>query len=311
SDGSMRTLFGRMATEVNLVNGGVANAKRRALGLELDAGSALDLAKDVALGKRRPAGTIFENEHSEEMVFIDDNGDAHRVFVTSFFSDAPPGGNQTRPFVILDAVSGEVLRQWDGLAHANATGPGGNQKTGQYEYGTDFGYLNVTQSGSTCTMSNSNVKSVNLNHGTSNSTTAYSFTCSRNTFKSINGAYSPINDAQYFGGVIYDMYNDYIGVPPLSFQLTMRVHYSNNYENAFWNGSSMTFGDGASYFYPLVSLDVSSHEVSHGFTEQNSNLVYSGQSGGMNEAFSDMAGEAADFYMHGSNDWAVGADIFK
>src|SRR5690606_25167276 len=159
--------------------------------------------------------------------------------------------------------------------------------------------------------SNSNVKSVNLNHGTSNSTTAYSFTCSRNTFKSINGAYSPINDAQYFGGVIYDMYNDYIGVPPLSFQLTMRVHYSNNYENAFWNGSSMTFGDGASYFYPLVSLDVSSHEVSHGFTEQNSNLVYSGQSGGMNEAFSDMAGEAADFYMHGSNDWAVGADIFK
>ncbi len=58
----------------------------------------------------------------------------------------------------------------------------------------------------------------------------------------------------------------------------------------------MTFGDGASYFYPLVSLDVSAHEVSHGFIEQNSNLIYSGQSGGINEAFSDMAGEAAEFY---------------
>ncbi|MBO0200937.1 M4 family metallopeptidase, partial [Vibrio alginolyticus] len=56
---------------------------------------------------------------------------------------------------------------------------------------------------------------------------------------------------------------------------------------------------------------VSAHEVSHGFTEQNSNLIYSGQSGGINEAFSDMAGEAAEFYSRGSNDWKVGFDIRK
>jgi pseudolysin/vibriolysin len=73
----------------------------------------------------------------------------------------------------------------------------------------------------------------------------------------------------------------------------------------------MSFGDGATTFHPLVSLDVSAHEVSHGVTEQNSGLVYSGQSGGMNEAFSDMAGEAAENFMHGSNDWMVGAEIFK
>ena len=51
--------------------------------------------------------------------------------------------------------------------------------------------------------------------------------------------------------------------------------------------------------------------MSHGFTEQNSGLVYSNMSGGMNEAFSDIAGEAAEFYMKGSVDWVVGADIFK
>jgi hypothetical protein len=73
----------------------------------------------------------------------------------------------------------------------------------------------------------------------------------------------------------------------------------------------MTFGDGFTTFYPLVSLDVSAHEVSHGFTEQNSGLIYSGQSGGINEAFSDIAGEAAEFYMRGSNDFMVGFDIFK
>ncbi|MFT4926144.1 MAG: vibriolysin [Phenylobacterium sp.] len=73
----------------------------------------------------------------------------------------------------------------------------------------------------------------------------------------------------------------------------------------------MSFGDGATTFHPLVSLDVSAHEVSHGYTQQNSNLEYSGMSGGMNEAFSDMAGEAAEFYMNGSNDWKVGAQIYK
>ena len=159
-------------------------------------------------------------------------------------------------------------------------------------------------------MNNANVRTINLNGGTSGST-AYSFTCPENTFKEINGAYSPLNDAHYFGNVIFNMYNDWVGTAPLTFQLKMRVHYGNNYENAFWDGSAMTFGDGQNTFYPLVSLDVSAHEVSHGFTEQNSGLVYSGKSGGLNEAFSDMAGEAAEFYMKGSNDWLVGQEIFK
>src|SRR5690606_17013791 len=174
----------------------------------------------------------------------------------------------------------------------------------------------VAQSGSTCTMTNSNVTTVNLNHATNNnSNTAFSYTCPRNTVKTINGAYSPLNDAHFFGGVIYNMYQDYLNTAPLSFALKMKVHYRSNYENAFWNGSAMTFGDGASPFYPLVSLDGSAHEVSHSFTEQNTNLTYSGQSGCMNEAFSDMAAEAAEYYFKssagGTNDWADGKDIFK
>ncbi|HPF73707.1 MAG: pre-peptidase C-terminal domain-containing protein [Lysobacteraceae bacterium] len=315
ADGTIRSLFGRMATEVNVVNGNGINAKRRGTDIGLDTSSALELAKDVALGKKRPSDTVFQNESSEEMIYVDGNGDAHRVFVSSFFADSMSGA-PTRPFVIVDAVSGAVLKQWDGLAHANGTGPGGNQKTGQYEYGTDYGYLNVSQSGTTCTMTNTNVTTVNLNNASTNtSNTAFSYTCPRNTVKTINGAYSPLNDAHFFGGVIYNMYQDYLGTAPLTFALKMKVHYKSSYENAFWDGSAMTFGDGASTFYPLVSLDVSSHEVSHGFTEQNSNLTYSGQSGGMNEAFSDMAGEAAEYYFKssagGTNDWKVGADIFK
>jgi len=301
-NGNVRTLFGR---------------KVEGLASELPATKAkLDKAQAMAIGKRaglgvRAASLVTRSEKSEQMIFIDDNGRAHLAYVVSYFADAAKGGSPTRPFVIVDANSGAVLKQWDNLQHALiGTGPGGNQKTAQYEYGTDFGFNDVAQSGTTCTMNNANVKSVNLNHGTSGST-AFSYTCPRNTFKAINGAYSPINDAHFFGNVIYNMYNAYMGAPPLTFQLSMRVHYSTSYENAFWDGSSMTFGDGATTFYPLVSLDVASHEVSHGYTEQQSNLTYSGQSGGINEAYSDIAGEAAEYFMHGSNDFLVGAQIFK
>lgn len=253
---------------------------------------------------------FFENEKSELVIFVDDDNIARLAYAVSFFMETTTG-NPSRPFFIVDAHDKTIVREWEGLTGADVgTGPGGNQKMGSYEYGTDYGYLDVGVSGSTCTMENSNVKTVNLNHGTSGST-AYSFSCYRNTTKAINGAYSPLNDAHYYGNVVYDMFQAWVGAPPLTFQLQMRVHYSSNYENAFWNGSSMTFGDGGSTFHPLVSLDVSAHEVSHGFTEQNSNLTYSGMSGGINESFSDMAGEAAENYMRGSNDFAVGADIFK
>ncbi|RFP59852.1 pre-peptidase C-terminal domain-containing protein [Cognatiluteimonas weifangensis] len=303
-DGAVRSLFGHkvegLARELPAVAARVAKA------------NALTLARHAAFGNRVAAMKI-SREKAQQMIFVDDNNRAHLAWVVEMFADSAKGGAPTRPFVIVDARSGKVLKHWDGLTTADiGTGPGGNQKTGQYEWGSGgiYGYLDVAQSGSTCTMNNANVKSVNLNGGTSG-TTAFSYTCPRNTYKTINGGYSPINDAHFFGGVITKMYPAYTGYNALSFQLVMRVHYSSNYENAFWDGSTMSFGDGASTFYPLVSADVAGHEVSHGFTEQHSNLTYSGQSGGMNEAFSDMGGEATEYYWKGSNDFLVGSEIFK
>nr|CCO25563.1 Neutral protease [uncultured bacterium] len=266
----------------------------------LSSAAALQRAKSLA-GVTSKA----ENENTQLVIMMGADNRAKLVYVVSFVNH---GSNKpSRPTFHMDANTGEVLKQYDGITHVDATGPGGNTKTGQYEYGTDYGFLKVD---STCTMTSTNVAAVNLNGGTSG-TTPYKFTCSRNTFKAINGAYSPINDAYYFGGVVFDMYQGWLGLRPISQKLLMRVHYSSNYENAFWDGSAMTFGDGASTFYPLVSLDVTAHEVSHGFTEQNSGLVYSGMSGGMNEAFSDMAGEAAEYFSRGTNDFLVGAEIFK
>jgi len=305
--GAVRNLFG------NAVGGLAADLDASANRRMIAKSTATSFAKQKALGNRLSSMKI-ENESTRQMIFVGDDNKARMAYVVSFFADRPGGGAPTRPMMIIDAQSGRVLKQWEGLTHAAVgTGPGGNAKTGQYEWGSGgkYGYLDVTQSGTTCTMNNTDVKSVNLNGSTGTSTTAFSYTCPRNTTKAINGAYAPINDAHYFGGVIQNMYRSYVGRPALTFQLIMRVHYGSSYENAFWNGTNMSFGDGASTFYPLVSVDVAGHEVSHGFTEQNSNLTYSGQSGGMNEAFSDMGGEATEYFWKGTNDFLVGPDIFK
>nr|WP_314862402.1 M4 family metallopeptidase [uncultured Undibacterium sp.] len=267
---------------------------------------ALGLLKNA----KRPANT--SNEQSKLFVKLGANNVAKLVYLTSYVTIAANGA-PSRPHAIIDANTGAVLEQWEGLTHLDAGGPGGNLRIGRYTYGaagsgSTYGPLNVS---STCQMTSPNVDTFNMNGATSGSGTLYKFTCPTNTFKEINGAYSPLNDGHFFGNVVFNMYQDWLGLRPIAGKLQMRIHYGTNYENAFWDGTAMSYGDGGSTFHPLVSLGVTSHEVSHGFTEQNSGLVYSGMSGGMNEAFSDMAGEAAAWYMRGRGTFKVGDDIKK
>lgn len=267
------------------------------------------------------SGAKFKNASSELVVFLFSDKEYLAYKVSYFVTD---NDQPSRPFAMVDASTGAILQSYNALTTKGkpsgggtptttpflATGPGGNSKTGQYYYGTDFASLSVGESGGTCYMENTNVRAIDMNNRTRGGS-VHSFTCPENTFKAVNGAFSPVNDALAFGNAIFDMYNNWYNTTPLTFKLEMRVHYGRSYENAFWDGTGMSFGDGATTFYPLVSLDVSAHEVSHGVTEQNSALQYSGESGGMNEAFSDMAGETAENFMLGQNDWMVGEQIFK
>ncbi len=104
------------------------------------------------------------------------------------------------------------------------------------------------------------------------------------------------------------IFNDGKGVPS-------RVHYGVNYVNAFWDGKKMTYGDGDGVTAgPLVSLDVAGHEMSHGVTTATANLTYSGESGGLNEATSDIFGTAVEFYSNNANDqgdYYIGEEIMK
>jgi len=275
----------------------------------LDPGGALRQMQDLHKEKDPGAAWNFTNEKAGTYVYFHKKSQKARLcYVVSFFADNEKG-NPSHPIFFINAQNGKVIHSFNMLRY-QGVGPGGNLKTGYYYYGTDYDPFCVTENGSTCIMDCPDVRTVDLNHATSGDTT-FSFTCYENTYKEINGAYCPLNDAQYFGQVVYDVYNDWYGVPVLPFQLTLKVHYGTNHENAYWTGDSMLFGDGYTTFYPLVCLDVVAHEVSHGFTDFNSDLIYSSQSGGINESFSDMAGEAAKYYMRGTNDFMTGYDIFK
>lgn len=241
---------------------------------------------------------------SDKWIYRDQKNKARVVYRVSWFDESK---EPTRPFMIIDANTAEVLAKWEGLTTKDATGPGGNVKTGKYYYGKDLGFLEVDNN---CAMTTSVVDTINMN-GQKAGGQIHQFPCSENTVKEINGAYSPLNDGHYFARKLFQMYSDWYGKSPLTFKLRMRIHYSTNYQNAFWNGQEMTFGDGGKDLYPLVNMDVTGHEVSHGFTEQNSDLAYEGQSGGINEAFSDMAGEALEFYVKGKADLICGDDISK
>lgn len=280
---------------------------------------ALQRAKDSVRRKRGlVASTIqFSNESSKLVIFVRpaDNQARLSYEVTFLAVLDPQTGEATRPVFLMDAKTGETLYHYENLQSADGKGPGGNKKTGKYFYGLPgpFSPFEVEVSGETCRMNTSNVTTEDLNHGTAGTGSAFSFPCSDNTVREINGAYSPLNDAHHFGAVVFQMYKEWYETAPLTHKLLLQVHYGNEHENAYWNGTAMQFGDGKNIFYPLVSLDVVSHEVSHGYTEQNSQLIYAGQSGGINEAFSDMAGEAADSFGNGGQtpDFETGSAIFK
>lgn len=131
-----------------------------------------------------------------------------------------------------------------------------------------------------------------------------------------NGGYSVSNDAMYFGELVKKMYRSQYGVEVLqmghqAMPMIFRVHYSQYFANAFWDGQQMTFGDGDGLLHPLVALSITAHEISHGFTQQHSGLVYHGQAGGINEAFSDMAAQAAEYFVYGKPSWYIGSDVLK
>ncbi|MEU9663674.1 M4 family metallopeptidase [Streptomyces chartreusis] len=218
-------------------------------------------------------------------------------------------GTPNELHVVTDAATGAKLYEYQAIE----TGTGNTMYSGTVTLGT-------TQSGSTYNLTDGargNHKTYNLNRGTSGTGTLFSGP--DDVWG--NGAASNLEtagaDAHYGAALTWDYYKNVHGRSGIrgdGVGAYSRVHYGNNYVNAFWSDSCfcMTYGDGSGNANPLTSIDVAGHEMTHGVTSNTAGLVYSGESGGLNEATSDIFGSTVEFYANNSNDvgdYLIGEEI--
>jgi Zn-dependent metalloprotease len=125
-----------------------------------------------------------------------------------------------------------------------------------------------------------------------------------------------VDEAYDGSGDTYKLYADIFGRDSLDgngMTLKSTVHHRRDYDNAFWNGSQMAYGDG-DIFEPLTrSLSVIGHELSHGVVQFSGGLIYRDQSGALNEHIADVFGCLTDQYKKGQEaseaEWLVGAEL--
>ena len=134
-----------------------------------------------------------------------------------------------------------------------------------------------------------------------------------------------VNEAYDGSGVTFDLYKDVynrLSIDGNGMALKSSVHYQQGYDNAFWDGSQMVYGDGDENLPPdqrlfnrfTIAVDVISHELTHGVTQFTAKLAYSYQSGALNESMSDVFGSLVKQYQlqqtAGQADWIIGAGLF-
>jgi zinc metalloprotease ZmpA len=224
-------------------------------------------------------------------------------------------GTPTELHVLVDAQRGNVLESWDDVHTAAAAGTGRSLYSGSVGLTTDL-------VGSTYNLrdpSRGNNYTINMANRTSGGTI---FTDTDNVWGTgaTSSTQSAAVDAQYGTAVTWDYYKNVHGRTGIANNGTgayNRVHYSTRYNNAFWSDSCfcMTYGDGdGTTFTPLVSLDVAGHEMTHGVTSRTAGLVYSGESGGLNEGTSDIFGTMVEYYANNANDpgdYLIGEEIYR
>ncbi|RAZ81114.1 peptidase M4 family protein [Planococcus halotolerans] len=238
-----------------------------------------------------------------ELVVYPFDGENHLAYKVNvnFLGEKP--GNW---FVFVNANSGEVIDQYNAIMHADdihqsvGTGVLGDQrkihttKENQSGQGTVFSLSDESHEGL------EGIYTFDANDG--EIMTHHSASWKDEYLR-------PGVDAHYNSEQVYEYFHDEHDRNSLDdngMAIISYVHYGDNYNNAFWNGRQMTYGDGDGLFMVPLSagLDVAAHEMTHGVISNSANLQYRFQSGALNESFADIFGTLVD-----ADDWEVGEDI--
>ncbi|MGW7517603.1 M4 family metallopeptidase [Streptomyces sp. NPDC054796] len=208
-------------------------------------------------------------------------------------------GAPNRMHVITDASSGKKLFEFQGIQE----GTGESQYSGSVELGTEG-------SGSSYTLTDT-ARGGNTTTDLANGESGDGELLTDDDDKWGDGTAADKQtagvDAHYGAGVTWDYFKDVHGREGIAGDgkgAASRVHYGDNYVNAFWDDSCfcMTYGDGEGNKSPLTSVDVAAHEMSHGVTSTTAGLVYAGESGGLNEATSDIFAAGVEFKVNNKTD---------
>ncbi|MGW3497682.1 M4 family metallopeptidase [Streptomyces sp. NPDC001020] len=270
------------------------------------------------------AGTSLRNVTAKPQLVVDAlHGDPRLAWRTNAVGQDSLGNPVART-VLTDARTGSQIDAWDSIE--TATGDGQSLYSGTVP-------LETTQSGSTYQLKDptrGNTYTGDAQNKTDlcilgicfSRAPATLFTDSDNQWGSgtTSDRSSAAVDAQYGTNETWDYYKNVHGRNGIAGDgkgSYNRVHYGSNYNNAFWDDSCfcMTYGDGdGTTFGPLVALDVAGHEMSHGVTSKTAALTYSGESGGLNEATSDILGTLVEWYANNPSDlgdYLIGEKIVR
>ena len=282
--GTVSTTFNNNRRTVSVKSTTATFGKSSAETKALRTAKALDATSPAAESARK---VIWAGEGTPKL--------AWETVVTGFQDDGTP----SKLHVINDASTGAELSRFEGIE----TGTGNSQYSGTVTIGT-------TLSGSTYQLNDTTRgthKTYSLNNGTSGTGTL--MTDADDTWGTGSGSNTQTAgvDAHFGAQTTWDFYKNTFGRSGIKndgVAAYSRVHYSTAYVNAFWDDDCfcMTYGDGTSSTHALTSLDVAGHEMSHGVTSNTAGLDYTGESGGLNEATSDIFGTGVEFYAANSTD---------
>ncbi|AQQ51688.1 M4 family metallopeptidase [Planococcus lenghuensis] len=251
-----------------------------------------------------------------ELVIYAENGSGRYAYALEVEFLYPEPGNYQ---YFIDAQTGEVIETYNQL---HAAKPGSNEGlTGTSTIGTGRGVLGDTKTFNTLTnsdgsyLADSKRGSGILTYDARNRTRVpgYLWLDADNVF---NASYDAAAvDAHAYAAQTYDYYKNVFARDSYDgngAQLVSTVHYGRSYNNAFWSGSQMVYGDGDGYnFVPLSgALDVIAHELTHAVTDTSADLVYQNESGAINESMSDIFGTLVEHHFNNDPDWLIGEDIY-
>jgi len=213
----------------------------------------------------------------------------------------------SRWFYWIDATDGSIVNAYDGLAYGSGTGVLGDTKDLAgltTDDGGEFQLISIGSRQTTYDARNRNrLPGVLATDDDDNWVTG--------------GRTSPghpaLVDAHFYAGITDRYFQNTHSFNWLDYYpqgMVSSAHVKRNYNNAYWNGSQMAYGDGDGQNFIELSgdLDVVGHELSHGVTDATSDLIYQNESGALNEAFSDIMGTAIEFF-YGTGNWTIGEDI--